>query len=398
MRPITTVQRARRTHRTTSAAALAVAVLAVAGCAAQSDGSDPTSASSLSTTALGKVDSAVDAAYEGTYGEPPTAPSTPPTGQNVWVISCGQVVIGCSTPSDAAVEAGKAIGWDVTLYDGKLGADNAYATGVRQAVAAGADAIIISSIDCASIKQPLQEAKDAGVQVVTLLSYDCDDARLGGSEPLYSANVMPNSTERTVSDYSIAQGKMKAQWAISQTRGKTVALSLYETDNLLGADIAKGFDDEIKACGSCRLVSLKFTLADIASGALPTKVSQALLKDPEINAVMTPYDSLLVLGIAQAIVRSGRSDEIASVGGEGYLPNLELIKNDGGQDAAVYESTAWFGWAAVDSLVRLLNGDDQEPAGIGSQLVDAAHLPPLDDNGIVASVDFRSAYLKAWGQ
>ncbi|KRA29845.1 hypothetical protein ASD81_19215 [Nocardioides sp. Root614] len=378
-----------------TSAAIALTLFAAAGCAGASDGP---SAGPADDRAVQDAQVAVDAAYEGTYSTPPSTASSPPEDKNVWVISCGQAVIGCSTPSDAAVEAVEAIGWNVNLYDGKLGADNAYADGVRQAVAGDADAIIIASIDCSLIKQPLAEAREAGVEVVTLLSYDCDDPRLGGGEPLYSASVIPNADEKTVSAYSIAQGKMKAQWAIAQTEGETVALSLYETDNLLGADIAKGFEEEIKACSSCRLVSLKFTLADIASGALPNKVSQALLKDPEINAVMTPYDSLLVLGVAQAIVRSGRNDEIASIGGEGYSPNLELIKNNGGQDAAIYESTEWFGWAAVDSLVRVFNDDAQEPAGIGSQLLDGDHFPETNKAGVVPPVDFKAAYLKAWGK
>jgi ribose transport system substrate-binding protein len=344
------------------------------------------------------VTDAVTADYKGTYSSPPTAPTKPPAGKNLWVISCGQIAVGCSTPSNAAAEAARAVGWKVTVYDGKLGADNAYATGVRQAVAAKADAIIIAAFDCAYAKQPLQEAKTAGIKVVSLLGYDCDDPRVGGGASLFTASVIPNENEKTVAAYSIAQGKMKADWAMAQTDGKAVALSLNNTGVLLGQDIAKGFDDEIKTCSTCQLVSLPFTLTDIGSGALPGKVGQALLRNPAINSAMVPYDALMALGVAQAFVRSGRNDKLATIGGEGYGVNLDLIKKNGGQDAAVYESTAWFGYAAVDSLIRLFNGDPQQPAGIGSQLVDKSHLPAMDKGGIVPPVDFKAAYLKAWGK
>jgi ribose transport system substrate-binding protein len=384
-------------RRVVATVMLVLSALALAGCGDSSKATDGPDAASGSVN-LETAKTAVEAAYEGTYSSPPTTPTAPPADKNLWVISCGQVAVGCSTPSDAAAEAAEAVGWDVTVYDGKLGADNAYSTGVRQAVAAKADAIIIAAFDCAYAKAPLQEAKDAGILVVSLLAYDCDDPRVGGGDPLFTGSVIPNENETTVADYSIAQGKMKADWVIAQTDGDTTALSLNNTGVLLGQDIAKGFDDEIKACASCKLVSMPFTLADIAGGALPGKVGQALLKDPDVNAAMVPYDALMALGVAQAFVRSGKNDKIATIGGEGYKPNLDLIESNGGQDAAVYESTAWFGYAAVDSLIRLFNGEPLEPAGIGSQLVDADHVPPTDEQGIIAPVDFKAAYLKAWGK
>lgn len=377
---------------------LAVTSLAAAACGASSSGPG-SSAPGVSTPGSSTdATTAVSAAYKGTYSVPPTAPTAPQAGKNLWVISCGQIAVGCSTPSNAAAEAAKAVGWKVTVYDGKLGADNAYASGVRQAIAAKADAIIIAAFDCAYAKQPLQEAKAAGIKVVSLLAYDCDDPRVGGGAPLFTASVIPNENEKTVAAYSIAQGKMKADWAMAQTNDKTVALSLNNTGVLLGQDIAKGFDDEIKSCSSCRLVSMPFTLTDIGSGALPGKVGQALLRNPSINAAMVPYDALMALGVAQAFVRSGRNDKLSTIGGEGYGVNLDLIRKNGGQDAAVYESTAWFGYAAVDSLIRLFNGDPQQPAGIGSMLVDKSHLPSTDKNGIVPPVDFKAAYLKVWGK
>jgi len=391
------VRRHRLGRRASAAACLITAVSLIASCGGSSTSTKSTVSSGASSSS-GAAEQAVQTAYKGTYTSPPTTAPRPPSGKSVWVVSCGQAAVGCSTPANAAADAAKAIGWNATVYDGKLGVDNAYAAGVRQAVAAKADAIIIGAIDCPLIKQPLQEAKAAHIAVVALLAYDCNDPRFGGGAPLFSGIVIPNTAQPTTAEYSIAQGKMKADWVLSQTAGKATALSLNHTDSLLGQDIAKGFDTEIKACAACKLTSLPFTFAELGTGAVPTKVSQALLKDPSINAVTTPYDSLMALGVAQAIVRSGRKDKISSVGGEGYAQNLELIKSDGGENAAVYESTAWFGWAAVDSVVRLFASAPLQPAGIGSQLVDKTHLPPTDANGIIPPVDFKSVYLKAWGK
>lgn len=378
------------------AAAFALTIL-VAGCGSSSGGENASGTSSADLTA---ANSAVQAAYKGTYGSPPSTPTTPPSGKNIWVLSCGQAAIGCSTLADSAVSASKAAGFDVTLVDGKFGADNAYSTGIRQAIAAKADGIVVGAIDCPAIKAPLQEAKAAGIKVVGQLTVDCDDPSYGSGDPLFSASIIYNDTEKTAVDYSKAQGKIKADWIIAQTKGDAVAVSMRQTDGLLGTAIADGFDDEMKAaCPSCKVIPLEYTLADQGSGALPAKMSQVLLANPKVNAVMVPYDTIATGGVAQAIVRSGRSDDISMIGGEGYPDNLGLIKNDGGQDAVLFESTEWMGWAAVDSLSRLFGDQTQEPAGIGNQLFDKDHMPKTDDDGyIVPTVDFQADYLKAWGK
>lgn len=390
---LSTTRRSSRLGRLTAALA---ALVVFAGCANDTGGG---ASGETDDEALAAAKEAVAAGYDGTYTAPTTTETAPPAGKSVWIISCGQATIGCASLSDGAKEGAEAAGWDATLYDGKLGVDNAYATGVRQAVAAKADAIVISSIDCPLMKAPLEQAKAAGVLVVGAMSYDCDDPRFGGEESLFTSNVIPNSEQTTVGELAHEMGRVKAQWALAQTDAKTVGLSLTHTDSVYGQDIAAGFAEVVEDCGSCRLEPLDFTFADIASGEVPTKVTQALVRNPDVNAVTTPYDSLMVLGVAQALVRSGKSDDISAIGGEAFPENLDMIKRNAGQDAANYNATDWFGWAAIDTLSRLFNDQEPEPAGIGVQLVDAEHMPELDDDGaIVPPFDFRAAYRSAWGK
>ena len=380
------------------AAALALLAAAASGCGSSS--SSDASGSSSSSADLAAVEAAVEEAYAGTYASPPSTPTAPPAGKKIWVLSCGQAAIGCSTLADSAMEAGEVAGWDMTMYDGKLGADNAYANGIRQAIAAQADGIVVGAIDCPAIKAPLQEAKAAGIQVVGQLTVDCDDPSYGGGDPLFSASIMYNDTDKDVVSYSKTQGKIKADWVIAQTDGDATAIAMRQTDGLLGTAIADGFDQEMKsACPGCEVIPLEYTLADQAAGQLPAKMSQALLANPDVNAVMIPYDAIASSGVAQAIVRSGRKDDIAVIGGEGYPDNLSLIENDAGQNAALFESTAWMGWAAIDSLSRLFGDQTQEPAGIGNQLIDKDHMPQVDSDGyVVPSVDYQAAYREAWGK
>ena len=105
-------------------------VLVLVGCG--SDTADPEAApsdpASSVTTAAGPPEpvsgvdpaAALAKAYAGILGELPTTPTEPVADQSIWVVSCGQQVSTCSTPSAAAVEAAEAIGWTAKVCDGQL--------------------------------------------------------------------------------------------------------------------------------------------------------------------------------------------------------------------------------------------------------------------------------------
>jgi ribose transport system substrate-binding protein len=105
----------------------------------------------------------------------------------------------------------------------------------------------------------------------------------------------------------------------------------------------------------------------------------------------------VVAGIGPAIAASGKSGELAVIGGEGNPTNVKLIAADRGQDAANAVDAEWLGWAAVDTLNRVLAGRPAAPQGIGWQIVDRDH--NIGEAGTYAvDVDFKSAYRKVWGQ
>ncbi len=341
----------------------------------------------------------VDSLYAGTFTDPPSESPAAATDKSVWVISCGEAAAGCAEMAGGAREGAEAMGWDVTLYDGRLGADGAYPAGVRQAIAAGADGILIGAIDCSLIAQPLAEAHDAGIMVVGMGAYDCDDERLGGGEPLFDAATFSSADRPTTRDESIANGDARAAWLLAHDGADGLQVLVFRhADSLLGIDYADGFAQRIESeCPTCEIVSIEFTFADLATGQIGSKASDALVKYPDADALFVPYDSLLLLGVAQSVVRSGRVDDITVVGGEGYTPNLELIRTDGGQDVAIGTSGRWSGWGGADTLNRLFAGEEPVGQGYGFRLIDAEHM--VEDNGVAAipPIDYKAAYLVSWG-
>ncbi len=212
--------------RTTLAFAVSLA-LAVAY-----SGSSGVAAANSSTTAAGGDGQVAEAlratnrAFKGTNRN--VSPRTRPAvgGKHIVIISPGQASITAQVGVDAAVDAATAIGWEVEVYDAKLDPAN-YAPLVRQAVAAHVDGIILGAIDCQNVQAPLREARDAGIAVVGVGAFDCNDPHAGGAKHgLFSAQINFGSGIENAGAYAEAYGAAQADYIIakSQNRARIVAL------------------------------------------------------------------------------------------------------------------------------------------------------------------------------
>jgi ribose transport system substrate-binding protein len=281
----------------------------------------------------------------------------------------------------------------MTIFDGQ-GDPLRYAVGIRQAVAAKADGIIVDAVDCAWIQQPLVEAHAAKVKIASFNALDCDDPAVKG-EPLFDAMVFFGTEYGDYPTLLRRAGAARADWIIARTRGQSKVIDFKEDEFLALKYIREGFEKELARCKSCQIVkTVDFTLADF--GNLRLKAQGALLQHPEANAVHVPYDSAM-LAVAPAIVESGRSGQLEVIGGEGFPSNIQLIRDAKGQNAAAAFSAKWLGWAAVDTLNSAFAGQKPQDSGIGIRLVDRDHNLPAPGKGYESEVDFRTAYKKAWG-
>jgi ribose transport system substrate-binding protein len=344
---------------------------------------------------LAAAQAQVDRAYKGTDREPPSHASKPAKGKKVWIISPGQIGESASIPTNAAKEAGELLGWKMNIYDSKLDVAN-FSAGIRQAVAAKADGIILHSIDCPLVKQALTEARKAKVKVLAYYSLDCDDPSIKG-EPMYDGIVNFGSQFGDYSALIKDWGARKADWVIAKTKGKAKVISFKEDELLVVKYIREGFEQELATCKTCEIVkTVDFTLADLGP-KLQQKAQGALLQHPEANAMHVPYDSAMLLGISAALLESKRNDQIDVIAGEGFPTNIQLIRDNKGQDAANAFPSKWTGYAAIDSMNSLFHGEKPQDSGIGYRMIDREHNLPPAGQGYEPPVDYKSAYKKAWG-
>ena len=397
------------------AAAAALSLVTACG-GSDSDTAQSEPASDAGTSTQGTEDAGDDVVAEakaaveknraGTDRALPAAAPKPQAGQNVWVISCLQVAEGCAVPAKGAEEAGKAMGWDMTVFDGQ-GSPDVYAKGVRAAIADGADGIILDVVDCVTVKSPLEEAKAKGIKIVANYSFDCNDPLLGaGGKPLFDAEVQYEQGKSYLELVEDLYSRSVADYAIAETDGKAKIIMFTQEDILVGQHLYKGFEKRIEECTGCEIVKrVPFTLQDLVTDKLQGKTTAALTQNPDADVVYAPYDTAITLGIGRAVTAAGRDDDIIVLGGEGLTPNVGFVREGKGQDFIAGAPSQWTGWAVADTLNRVFAGEPQVDSGIGFQtLTTDSTLPTetpfydgnIDENGKPKS-DYKANYKKIWG-
>jgi ribose transport system substrate-binding protein len=370
------------------------AVVSAAGlvaCGGSGDGADANGKASSGDVA--RYERELEALYEGTYEEPSGGPVKPPKGKNVWVISTGQAIEAAVNASAGMEEAGRALGWDVTVFDGRFDSNRQIA-GIEQALTDRADGIVLIYIDCPPVKTALQQARDAGVTVVGIQSQEC--------EPALESHVIRYARHRDFATYlSHGFGGTQAKWVIAKTKGEAKAIVTAETD-LYSTRVTydPGITDEFAGCETCEIVDTVEFVGSELGPPLQQKIEQSLNQHPEANSFIAAYDAAMTSGGGAAALRaSGRLDEIEVMGGEGSKPGIELIYDRAGVDACTGTPTGWEGYAAMMSLARIFAGQDPErgDSGIGEQVCDLEHNLPPRGEGYRAPVDYVAAYRRLWG-
>lgn len=373
--------------------AAAAFMLVTAGCSTiGGDGTGSTDAPQVDTSFL-------EEGYAGVFDAPPTDGPAAQTGKNVWYISCGQAYAACAGAASSFEEAGKALGWDVTITDGKADPNTA-ATIIKQAVAAGVDGVGLFTFDCPGIKSALLEAKDAGIPVVNYGSLDCDDEAFGGEEPLFAASVNESGSSNQADMWKqLGEARAKYTAAVLGDKGGTV-ININETSQRAHQWQQVGFTDTIKeVCPKCNVVDVPFTFAQV-----PNKSSEifkaAILQNPDVGVITWDTDALIGLGLMPVLEQAGLSSDVARVGAEGNPPNMDAIRA-GQQTSSSFIPYGWYQWGMADTLNRIFAGED--PASLPSEgggymYIDKDHNLPAEGQPVELPIDFKAAYQAVWNK
>jgi ribose transport system substrate-binding protein len=336
------------------------------------------------------------------YAKAPAEEKLPTSGpkaakdKTIINVSCGEESSGCKTFAQGMAEPAKVIGWDFKTIDGKNNQNNGWPRAMREAVVQRPDAIVINGVNCPEILQPLQEAKELEIPVISVQALDCDAKSLGtGEEPLFIPfEYTESSTDGE--EYNLEQGRYQAGFIIDSNQGKAkVILSPYETPS--GELVADGWREQLEKCSECEIAGeVPWNATEIVNGTLGKNMETALLKYPEANAVLAQYDSVAEV-LAKPVLDAGRATTTPTSGGEGAATAQALIREEKG-----YSGTGsgidivQLDWAVIDTLNRYFQGEPAVPEAVGFGLVDKDHLSPPGQE-YESPLDYKAAYEKLWG-
>jgi ribose transport system substrate-binding protein len=377
---------------TFAALGLAVAVLAPSTSSFAAAKKAATKATPPAVIAAAKA--ATIANKKGTFRAPPTTGPALKKNIRVMYISCLEVLPSCSEPTVFAKEVAADLGWKMDIRDAQ-GVQANNIPFVEEAVAGKYDVIIAQSMDCGPSKAAIQKAVAAKIPVVTFYSFDCNDPKSNAGPPLFtSPNYSPNY--KGYAEFTLDWGKAKADWLIQKSNGKAKVIELRQEDAIVVAYINDGFEAEMKKCTGCQIVdTVKFTGADIASGAFAQKVATALTVNPTADSIHIPYDGLLLMGGLGALKDANKIGKINVVGGETVSASFDMLRS-GAQTMANVFVHAWTVRAAFDTANRALNGETKFPdSGLGWIILDKDNAPKV--GAYDPPFDYRAAYKKIWG-
>lgn len=345
--------------------------------------------------ALSDPQKALSELYTGTWSPPPATGPKAVRGKNVWMLSCGQLYYACSEQATAFQQAGAVLGWNVHIFDTKASPAQEV-TGIDEAIADHANAIVMPGQDCGAVQAPIQQAINDGIYVINDLSSDCN-APNGNGPRLYSADIL-DSGYKTWTAFQEAWQSARLAYAIAKIKGPINIIQLENNQKVSELYDNAGFDAAVALCSRCKIVDKAiYTFAQVAANQVGQVVTSALESHPNANVLSVDLDALMPLGVATALQQySGKRPMV--LGSEGLPPNWQYIRN-GLQTMSMAVDYVWQSWAAADVINRLLAGETRATIpseGLGFVAVDATHNLPAANQNLVPPINFQAAYTKVW--
>jgi ribose transport system substrate-binding protein len=321
---------------------MACAVAAVVGGTASAAETSGAATSPIVAAAQAQVKLAQ--AY-GTKWDGPTTGPKAQKGKSIVVVSMDQSLTSNSLFVKSVQTAAKAIGWKVTVIDGKgtgAGADAA----LGQARALKPDGIVLGSVDAQTNLGQLTQASSAGIKIVGWHSGCCP-----GPAPSLKLFANLNGDPKSI-------GSTLANYAIATSNGSARVVIVTDDIYAIAKAKAQAMKARIEQCKTCQL--LEYAQAPFAD--ITTRTGPAFLSlYQKYSSGSVPYFLTVADVNYDFAVPSFRSGGVAPadvklLGADGTPTAYERIRKSDYQLATVPEPLVMQGWQAVDELNRAFAG------------------------------------------
>jgi ABC-type sugar transport system substrate-binding protein len=368
----------RITHRARFGAVTlsAVAVFALAACSTPSSTLTGDAANAVVPDDIAALAEAATGPQE-TWAGPTTSPEI---ASDVFVvgISSNLAAEGISRNNDGAAEAAAELGWTYQSIDA-AGSSDAVSAAIRQAISLGADAIALNTVEPALSSEAIAEARAAGIVVV-----NTDSGR--EDEP-----VTDSSVQHDVPLNGQVQGEMLGAKMCADLGGAGSVLILPDPQFAL---LVQRLDATVEVLAECQGIStteVQINAGDIGT-ALQSQVKQVVAANPDADAIWLGADAFAP-DIQVALDEIGSDIAIYSFDGNAQIV-AGIRDGDSNVVATVGAPMERQGWAQMDNINRLLQGEGAVEDAIDSRLLTADNVPDTDRYD--GEIDFKAIYLELW--
>jgi ribose transport system substrate-binding protein len=357
--------------------------LAVAACGESSSDSTQGGEGKITAKQFEEADALVKEATAPISKFPgPTEPAPAAKGKFVVSIPCSLAAAGCKRMDEGVKAAAKAIGWKELTIDPQSDT-NKTVQAIEQAIRIHADAIFLGSIDPKSYQAQVNDARKAGVVVITLANSYLDPTTGNVS---YDVSIRPE-----------LQAKMMGGWLTQQYKGKANLAMFTDEENPILRGREKGSDEYLESCPACYSVEVKqpFTIASLET-TLPTSVKGTLTSHPDVNVAWIAFDGAAAAGIP-AMEQAGLAEKVKAVSFDGDAENVQWIAEGHINEATIAVPLEWVGWAGVDEANRAFDGKEFAEENIPLRLIDEENAAKYESAGFTGDYDYEGAFEGLWG-
>jgi ribose transport system substrate-binding protein len=243
--------------------------------------------------------------------------------------------------------AAAAAGMTLQVCDGKA-VPSTIAACFTQAISDHSAAIITDSVPIEEVPNSYAAAAKAKIPVVTL-----------NNDTPISPSLAPYV--RALSVRQVAYAAYGADAIIAASDGTAKVLAVLSADNAESELAAAAFKRELTTyCPQCSLTIVTFLSTELQQ--VPTAVSTALLKHPDINYVFAQYDSPEAPAVLQGVQQARKTSSIRLVSEGGDIGGMQRVAA-GQQFADISNDLAYSAWSGMDYALRLIaNPESAEPA------------------------------------
>ena len=304
-------------------------------------------------------------------------------GGSLYYVSLSQAIPVLGREQNGIKQAADALGMTFHVCDGKF--QPALAAGcINQAVSAGAKGIFTDSIVISAVSNAVANAATHHVPIVAVSSIGTDSKDIS-----YRSNGDELSHE------------VAANWLVADSGGKAnIIQTNVQDDTGANNDINVGSKPVFAKCSGCKVTTATYTAQTVPG--IPSLISSTLLKDRDANYGFPQFDFLVPL-FKSGVQTAAYTNKLKVVSTNAVLSSVQLVKS-GGQAADAGSNRNYSGWAATDTMARMLKGLAPGTYTVPVRLFDKTNVTSVTLTEAAASsgewfgsLDYQKDFQKLWG-